>query len=72
MNFAATIRVLPAEFAVKENQPIWLDGDVLAEEAVWATLADEADVTENQQGKNEEKDNPEGVIKFERPQLARH
>ena len=31
VNLAATIRVLPAEFAVKENQPIRLDGDILAE-----------------------------------------
>ena len=48
VNLAATIGVLPAEFAVKENQPIRLDVDVLAEEAAWATLADKADTTENQ------------------------
>ena len=72
VNLAATIGVLPTEFAVKENQPIRLDGDILAEESAWATLADEVDVTENQQAKSEAEDNPEGVIKFERPQLARH
>ena len=48
MNLAATIGVLPVEFAVKENQSIQLDGDVLVEEAAWATLGDEVDGTENQ------------------------
>ena len=47
MNLAVTIGVLLAEFAVKENQPIRLDDDVLGEEATWATLVDEADATEN-------------------------
>ena len=72
VNLAVTIGVLPAEFAVKENQPTRLNGDILAEEVAWATLANEADVTENQQGKNKEKDNNEGVIKLERSQLVRH
>ena len=48
VNLAANIVVLHAEFAVKENQPIQLDDDILAEEVAWATLADEADVIENQ------------------------
>ena len=56
VNLAVTIGVLPAEFAVKENQPTRLNGDILAEEAAWATLANEADVTEDQQEKNEEND----------------
>ena len=40
MNLVATVGVLPVEFAVKEDQLIQLDGDILAEEAAWATLAD--------------------------------
>ena len=47
VNLAATIKVMPAEFAVKENQPIRLDGDILVEEAAWATLANEEDAIEN-------------------------
>ena len=47
VNLIATIRVLPFEFATKENQPIQLKGDVLAEEAIWATLVDGIDTTEN-------------------------
>ena len=37
INLAATIGVLPTEFAMRKDQPIQLDGDVLAEEVVWAT-----------------------------------
>ena len=48
VNLVATIRVLPTEFAVNENQPIQLDGDVLAEEVAWATLANEEEATKYQ------------------------
>ena len=34
VNIAATIGVLPSEFAVKKDQPMQLEGDVLAKEAV--------------------------------------
>ena len=71
-NLAATIGVLPAKFAVRENQSIQLEGDILAEEAAWATLADEEVAVGTQQEEAEEKDSTEGVIKFERLQQARH
>ena len=34
VNIATTIGVLPSEFAVKKDQPMQLEGDVLAKEAV--------------------------------------
>ena len=71
MNLVATIGILPVEFAVKENQLIQLDGDVLVKEATWAALANEIDTTKDQP-KKKEKDDIEGVIKFEKPQLTRH
>ena len=43
INLAATIGVLPTEFAVRKDQPMQLDGDVLVEQVVWATLADDTD-----------------------------
>ena len=67
MNLIATIGVLTIEFAVKENQPIQLEGDVLADEAIWATLVDGIDTTTNQLKKEEEKDDTVGIIKFEKP-----
>ena len=57
---------------MRENQKIQLEGDILAEEAAWTTIADEEVVVGTQQEEAEEKDNTEGVIKFERPQLVRH
>ena len=68
----ATIGVLPAEFAMRENQPIRLEGDILAKEAAWATLADEEVAVGTQQEEAGEKGDIEDIIKFERPQLARH
>ena len=67
----ATIRVLPAEFAVKEDQPLQLEGDVLVEKATWATLAEDKELVDKDL--LIEKSNDEGeVIKFEKLQLARH
>ena len=67
----ATIRVLPAEFAVKEDQPLRLEGDVLVEKTTWATVAEDKELVDKDL--LIEKSNDEGeVIKFEKLQLARH
>ena len=68
---AAAIEVLPTKFAMREDQPIQLDGDVWAEGATWVTLANDT----NEAGddlEQKEKDDTEEVIRFEKPQLARH
>ena len=56
---------------MKENQLLQLKGDVLAEEATWATVVEDKEVV----GIDLliEKPNDKGeVIKFEKPQLVRH
>ena len=44
----ATIRVLPSKFAMKKDQPLQLEGDVLAEEATWATLSKDKEEIERE------------------------
>lgn len=66
VNLAATIGVLPTEFAMKEDQPIQLDSDVLAKKAAWATLADDTNTTGDHLEKKGQ-DDIEEVIKFESP-----
>ena len=50
---------------------IQLDGDVLAEEVAWATLPDDIDAAGNNL-EEEKSDDIEEVIRFKKPQLARH
>ena len=71
VNLATTIGVLPADFSVKEDQPIQLDGDVLAEDAAQATLVNDTYAAGDHLEKKG-KDDIEEVIRFEKPQLARH
>lgn len=62
VNLAATIGM----FAMREDQPIQLDSDVLAKKAAWATLADDTDAVEDYLEKKGQ-DDIEEVIKFESP-----
>ena len=43
MILTATIGVLPSEFAMKGDQLLQLDDDVLAKERIWATLVKDTD-----------------------------
>ena len=71
VNIAATIGVLPTKFAMKGDQSMQLNGNVLAEEPTQATLIYDINAARDHLG-NKEKDDTEEVIKFEKPQLERH
>ena len=71
MILMATVGIVPSEIAVRDDQPLQFEGDVLVVEALWATLAkDKQEVVKDLQ---QDKSNGEvEAMKFEIPQLARY